>query len=192
MPQASNIGSQPFLWLGQWKQATTPCRRYGINTTTMANTYTQIYMHVIFAVKGRESMIRPEWQDDLYRYMAGALKNHEHTPYIINGMEDHVHLLFGMTPKESLSELVQSLKIQSTKHIKEQYGCLSFAWQSGFGAFSYSKSFLPAVSNYIANQKEHHKKRSFDDEMREILEKAEIEYDERYILKGVTKPTSDT
>lgn len=111
----------------------------------MANTYTQIYMHVIFAVKGRESMIRPEWQDELYRYMAGALKNHEHTPYIINGMEDHVHLLFGMTPKESLSELVQSLKIQSTKHIKEQYGCLSFAWQSGFGAFSYSKSFLPAV-----------------------------------------------
>jgi len=108
-------------------------------------------MHVIFAVKGRESMIRPEWQDELYRYMAGALKNHEHTPYIINGMEDHVHLLFGMTPKESLSELVQSLKIQSTKHIKEQYGCLSFAWQSGFGAFSYSKSFLPAVSNYIAN-----------------------------------------
>ena len=117
-----------------------PCRRYGINKTTMANTYTQIYMHVIFAVKGRESMIRPEWQDELYRYMAGALKNHEHTPYIINGMEDHVHLLFGMTPKESLSELVQSLKIQSTKHIKEQYGCLSFAWQSGFGAFSYSKS----------------------------------------------------
>lgn len=160
--------------------------------TTMANTYTQIYMHVIFAVKGRESMIRPEWQDELYRYMAGALKNHEHTPYIINGMEDHVHLLFGMTPKESLSELVQSLKIQSTKHIKEQYGCLSFAWQSGFGAFSYSKSFLPAVSNYIANQKEHHKKRSFDDEMREILGKAEIEYDERYILKGVTKPMSDT
>ena len=90
----------------------------------MANTYTQIYMHVIFAVKGRESMIRPEWQDELYRYMAGALKNHEHTPYIINGMEDHVHLLFGMTPKESLSELVQSLKIQSTKHIKEQYGRL--------------------------------------------------------------------
>ena len=75
-----------------------PCRRYGINKTTMANTYTQIYMHVIFAVKGRESMIRPEWQDELYRYMAGALKNHEHTPYIINGMEDHVHLLFGMTP----------------------------------------------------------------------------------------------
>ena len=117
-----------------------PCHRYGINKTTMANTYTQIYMHVIFAVKGRESMIRPEWQDELYRYMAGALKNHEHTPYIINGMEGHVHLLFGMTPKESLSELVQSLKIQSTKHIKEQYGCLSFAWQSGFGAFSYSKS----------------------------------------------------
>ena len=107
-------------------------------------------------------------------------------------MEDHVHLLFGMTPKESLSELVQSLKIQSTKHIKEQYGCLSFAWQSGFGAFSYSKSFLPVVSNYIANQKEHHKKRSFDDEMREILEKAKIEYDERYILKGFTKPMPDT
>ncbi|MBQ0049546.1 MAG: IS200/IS605 family transposase [Bacteroidales bacterium] len=151
----------------------------------MANTYTQIYMHVIFAVKGRESLIRPEWQDELYRYMSGALKNHEHTPYIINGMEDHVHLLFGMTPKESLSELVQSLKIQTTKHIKEKYCRRDFSWQSGFWAFSYSKSFLPAVSHYIENQKEHHKKYSFDDEMREILEKAGIEYDERYILKGV-------
>lgn len=158
----------------------------------MANTYTQIYMHVIFAVKGRESLIRPEWQDELYRYMSGALKNHAHRPYIINGMEDHVHLLFGMTPKESLSELIQSLKIQATKHIKEQYDCVNFSWQSGFDAFSYSKSFLPAVSNYIANQKEHHKKHSFDDEMREILEKAGIEYDERYILKGVAKPMSDT
>lgn len=149
-------------------------------------------MHVIFAVKGRESLIHTEWQDEFYRYMSRALKNREHTPYIINGMEDHVHLLFGMTPKESLSELVQSLKIQATKHIKEQYGCMDFSWQSGFGAFSYSKSFLPAVSNYIANQKEHHKKCSFDDEMREILRKAGIEYDERYILKGVDKPMSDT
>lgn len=158
----------------------------------MANTYTQIYMHVIFAVKGRESLISPEWQDELYRYMAGALKNHGHTPYIINGVDDHVPLLFGMTPKESLSELVQSLKIQSTKHLKEQYGCVSFAWQSGYGAFSYSKSFLPAVSNYIANQKEHHKRKSFGDEIRDIMEKAGIEYDERYILKGVSKPISDT
>ena len=158
----------------------------------MANTYTQIYMHVIFAVKGRESVICPEWQDELYRYMAGALKNHGHTPYTINGVEDHVHLLFGMTPKESLSDLVQSLKIQTTKYIKEQFGCLNFAWQSGFGAFSYSKSFLPAVSNYISNQKEHHKKYTFDGEIREIIEKAGIEYDERYMLKGVTKPISDT
>ena len=151
----------------------------------MANTYTQIYMHIIFAVRGRESLIHPEWQDDLYRYMAGALKKHEHTPYIINGMEDHVHLLFGMTPKESLSDLVQSLKIQSAKYIKEQFNRESFAWQSGHGAFSYSKSFLPAVSRYIENQKEHHKKHSFDDEMHEILKNAGIEYDERYILKGV-------
>lgn len=158
----------------------------------MANTYVQIYMHVIFAVKGRESLIRPEWQDELYRYLAGGLKHHEHTPYIINGTEDHVHLLFSMTPKEALSELVQSLKIQTSKHIKEKYGCMNFSWQSGFGAFSYSKSFLPAVNNYIANQKEHHKRYSFDYEMREILEKADVEYDERYILKGVTKLMSDT
>lgn len=147
-------------------------------------------MHVIFAVKGRESLIRPEWQEGLYRYMAGALKNHEHTPYIINGMEDHVHLLFGMTPKEALSDLVQSLKVQATKYIKEQYGCMNFSWQSGFGAFSYSKSFLPAVCNYIAKQKEHHKECTFDDEIREIFEKAGVEYDELYILKGVTM--SDT
>lgn len=141
-------------------------------------------MHVIFAVKGRESLIKPEWQEELYRYMAGALKQHSDTPYIINGMEDHVHLLFGMTPKESLSDLVQSLKIQTSKFVKEHYGCNAFAWQAGFGAFSYSKSLLPAVSHYIENQKQHHSKKSFDDEMREILEKAGIEYDARYILKG--------
>ena len=142
-------------------------------------------MHVIFAVKGRESLICSDRQDELYRYLAGALQNHGHKPYIINGTEDHVHLLFGMSPKEALSDLVQSLKIQSARHMKELYGCQTFSWQSGFGAFSYSLSLLPAVKRYIENQKEHHKKVSFNDEMRQILETAGVEYDERYILKGV-------
>lgn len=151
----------------------------------MANTYTQIYMHVIFAVKGRESLIYPEWQDELYRYIAGALKNHGHTPYNINGIEDHVHMLFGMTPKEALSDLVQSIKIQTTKFMKQHFACHLFAWQNGYGAFSYSKSFLPAVSSYIANQKIHHQKHTFDEEIQSVLAKAEIDFDEKYILKGV-------
>ncbi len=151
----------------------------------MANTYTQIYMHVIFAVSNRASLIRPNMQDELYKYIAGGLKNHGHKPYAINGTENHIHILFGMSPRESLSELVQSLKIQSSKFIKQQYHIEFFSWQSGYGAFSYSKSFLPAVSKYIDNQKEHHKKVSFNDEIRYIFDKTGLEYNEQYILKDV-------
>lgn len=151
----------------------------------MANTYTQLYMHVVFAVKNRESLISADWQDDFYRYIAGALKEHGHKPIIINGMPDHIHLLFGMSPKESLSDLIQSLKIQTTKNIKEQHNLPYFSWQTGYGAFSYNKPSLPAVINYIENQKEHHKTISFDDEIRQLLDEMGVEYDEKYILKGI-------
>jgi len=151
----------------------------------MANTYTQIYMHIVFAVKKRESLIKPEYESELYAYICGACKNRKHHVRAINGTTDHIHMLVGMHPAESVSDLVQSIKIQTSKWMYEHFGIGGFSWQTGFGAFSYSKSFLPAVEKYIANQKEHHKKVSLADEMKEMLKQAEVEYDEKYILKGI-------
>lgn len=150
----------------------------------MANTYTQIYMHIVFAVKNREALIKPELEDEFYKYIAGACKNRKHHLRAIGGIADHLHLLVGMHPSESVSDLVQSLKIQTSKWMHEDKGMACFGWQSGFGAFSYSQAFLPQVEHYILNQKEHHKKTSFEDEMREIYKKAGIDYDERYMMQG--------
>ena len=150
----------------------------------MANTYTQIYIHVIFAVHGRESLLQDEWWDSLFRYIIGACKNRKHYVYAINGMADHLHLLIGINPSESLSQLIQSIKLQSSKWINDKYGHGHFHWQKGYGAFSYSKSQVPIVSKYIANQQEHHKRVSFHDELISILEKAGIEYNPDYIMKG--------
>ena len=150
----------------------------------MANTYTQIYMHVIFAVQDRDSLIKNEWKDDLFRYISGACKKRKHHVYAINGIADHVHLLIGMNPSESVSHLVQSIKIQSSKWINEKFSNGHFHWQNGYGAFSYSKSLLPTVSRYINNQQEHHKHISFHDELINMLEKANIEYNPDYIMKG--------
>lgn len=150
----------------------------------MANTYTQLYVHIVFAVKDRDALISEEIETQLYPYLAGACKNRNHHLRAIGGMPDHIHMLVGMAPTESISEFVQSIKIESSKWIHETFGKRRFGWQSGYGAFTYNKSLLPPVERYILNQKEHHKSRSFDEEIRNILEKAGIEYDERYVLKG--------
>jgi len=150
----------------------------------MANTYSQIYMHIVFAVHDRECLIKDEWREDLFRYITGACKNRNHYVYAINGMPDHVHLLIGMNPSESVSQLVQSIKSQSSKWVNDHYLHGDFHWQSGFGAFSYSRSLLPHVVKYIANQQEHHKRLPFHDELISILDKAGVEYNENYIMKG--------
>lgn len=150
----------------------------------MANTYTQIYLHIIFAVSSRESLIVDEWRPELYSYISGACKNRKHFVHAINGTADHVHLLVGMHPSESVSDLVKEIKGQSSKWINDNYLHGSFAWQSGFGAFSYSKSFVPAVKQYIDNQQEHHRKVSFQDELVDIFAKAGIEYVPEYMMKG--------
>ena len=124
---------------------------------TMANTYTQIYMHIVFAVGKRETLIQDSWQSELYRYLIGACENRKHFVHAINGTADHIHILIGMHPGESVADLVQSLKIQSSKWINTQHLHGDFSWQSGYGAFSYSKSLVPAVKRYIDNQREHHR-----------------------------------
>ncbi|RYC68800.1 IS200/IS605 family transposase [Spirosoma sordidisoli] len=150
----------------------------------MANTYTQIHLHLVFAVKHRAAVIAPDWKYDLYGYMTGIIQNHSHKVLAINGMPDHVHILIGMRPTQSVSDLMQQLKQESSGWINDNRRTSHrFAWQEGYGAFSYSKSQLPAVIRYIDAQEEHHRTRSFIDEYSRMLDTLGIDYDERYVFK---------
>lgn len=152
----------------------------------MANTYTQIHIHSIFAVQNRQSLIQSSWEIELYKYITGIVQNNGHKLLQINGMPDHVHLLIGMRPVQSLSVLMQQIKQDSSKWINEKrLAAGRFSWQEGFGAFSHSKSQLQAVIAYIQNLKEHHKNKSFREEYLDFLEKWEVDYDERYIFKPI-------
>jgi putative transposase len=152
----------------------------------MSNTYTQIHIQAIFAVQNRECIIQKQWKDELFKYISGIIKNNNHKILSINGMPDHVHLLFGMRPVQSLSDLMQDIKGSSSKWINDRkFVKGKFSWQEGYGAFSYSKSQLPRVIRYIERQEEHHKKKTFMEEYKGFLEKFEIEYDERYVFKSI-------
>ena len=152
----------------------------------MSNTYTQIHIHAVFAVQNRISLISDKWEDRLYRYMIAIIQNHEHKVLAIGGMPDHIHIMFGMRPTQSLSDLMKNIKGDSSKWINENHFVKGrFSWQEGFGAFSYSKSQLPNVIGYINNQKIHHKKVLFIDEYKKILTDFGVEYDEKYIFKPI-------
>jgi putative transposase len=150
----------------------------------MANTHTEIHIHTVFPVKYRAAAIRGDWEANLYSYMGGILKNHGHKPLAINGMPDHVHMLFGMRPTQSLSDLMQDIKGSSSAWInKNRLTRGRFQWQEGFGAFAVSKRYFPVVADYIEAQKDHHRRRpSFREEYVEILKENEAEFDERYIF----------
>lgn len=152
----------------------------------MANTYTQIHIQVVFTVQNRDCIIQETWKDELYKYISGIVKNHNHKVLAINGMPDHIHILIGMRPSQSLSDLMQDVKGDSSKWINQKrFTKGKFSWQEGFGAFSYGKSQVNQVIDYIKNQEEHHKKWSFLEEYRTLLEKFEVEFDQRYIFKEV-------
>ena len=152
----------------------------------MANTYSQIYIQIVFAVQNRGALIDYSWEDELYKYITGIVQNKEQKLIAINGMPDHIHILIGMKPTCNLSDLVREIKKSSNTFINEQkISKFSFKWQEGFGAFSYSHSQLGNVISYIQNQKQHHKKVSFKDEYLAFLEKFEIEFDRDYLLKWV-------
>jgi len=151
----------------------------------MANTYTQIHIHAVFAVQNRLSLIQKQWQDELYKYISGIIANNGHKLLQIGGMPDHIHILFGMRPTQSLSDLMQDIKGNSSLWInKKHFVRGKFSWQEGYGAFSYGKSQIDSVAKYIQQQEEHHKKRNFAEEYLELLKIFEIEFDERYILKN--------
>ncbi|MCU0420384.1 MAG: IS200/IS605 family transposase [Cyclobacteriaceae bacterium] len=151
----------------------------------MPNTYTQIHLQLVFAVKYRDAVINPSWQDELYRYITGIVQHQQHKLLAIGGMPDHIHILIGLRPTQAISDLLQDIKANSSKWINERgFTKGRFSWQEGYGAFSYSKRDVPAVIKYIRNQESHHQQKTFTDEYRELLKTFEVEFDERYILRS--------
>jgi len=149
----------------------------------MADTYTQIHIHLVFAVQDRMSLIKADWRDRLYKYMVAIIQNHGHKVLTIGGMPDHVHILIGFRPSQALASLVQQVKRDSSEWInREKLSFGRFSWQAGYGAFSYGKSQISAIANYIDKQEEHHKKQTFIDEFKEILDKFTVEYKDRNIF----------
>ena len=150
----------------------------------MSNTYTQLYIQLVFAVKGRKSFIQQTWEQDLYRYITAVVQNDKHKLLAINGMPDHIHIFLGLNPSIAISDLVKDIKrathnwINDKGFVKER-----FEWQSGYGAFSYSKSQIDQVCKYIANQKVHHSKQSFKTEYTNILKLFEIDFKDEYLFE---------
>lgn len=150
----------------------------------MANTYTEIHIQVVFATQFRDASISPKWESRLYEYIIAIIQNNKHKILAINGMPDHIHILIGLRPDEGLSELIQKVKASSSKWINdEKLTAKKFSWQQGYSSFSYTKSHIPKVIQYIQNQKNHHSKASFIEEYHKILKGFKIEFDPKYIFK---------
>jgi putative transposase len=152
----------------------------------MSGTFSQLYVQVVFAVKGRENLIRREYREALHEYMAGIIKGKGQKPIIVNGVGDHVHLFVGLKPSISISDLVRDVKNNSSNFINSKKMVSGkFSWQEGFGAFSYGQSQVESVFNYISNQEVHHQKKTFREEYLDMLNKFEIQYDEKYLFDWI-------
>jgi putative transposase len=150
----------------------------------MAYSYSQVSIHAVFAVQGRENIISKQWRDDLHRYISGIITGEGLTSFAIGGWKDHVHIFFGMPPERSISDILKIVKSKSTLWINEKkYVRGKFSWQAGFGAFSYSKSQRDDVIKYIINQEEHHKRKSFQEEYLSILNQFDVKFDDRFIFE---------
>lgn len=150
----------------------------------MPNTYTQMHLQFVFAVKHRRSLIDPSWKDQLYKYITGIVQQNKHKLLAINGMPDHIHILVGMRPHQSVSDLLQDIKGSSSKWINEnQLTDTKFEWQGGYGSFSYGKNQVDSIINYILNQELHHSKTTFLEEFIDLLKSYGIDYEERYLFQ---------
>lgn len=149
----------------------------------MANTFSQIYIQVFFAVKGRNNLLQKPWREIVFKYISGIIKEKGQKALIVNGVADHVHVFIGLKPSANLSDLVRDIKNNSSRFINEQ-GLVKgkFAWQAGYGAFSYGHSQIEKVYQYILNQEKHHRKKTFKQEYLEFLEKFNIDYEEQYVF----------
>jgi putative transposase len=150
----------------------------------MANTYSQISIHSVFAVKGRENLIVRNWRDDLHKYISGIITGNGAKSLAVGGWKDHIHIFFGMPVTTSISDFMSSVKANSSKWINEEgFVKEKFQWQSGYGAFSYSRSQRDKVINYIMTQEEHHKLKTFKEEYLTMLSDFEIQYDKKYLFE---------
>lgn len=150
----------------------------------MPGTFSKLYIQVVFAVKGRENMISNDWNKELHKYIAGIIKGKDQKSIIVNGMPDHIHAFIGLRPAMPISDLVRDIKNNSSNFINDhQWTKKKFGWQDGYGAFSYSHSHIDSVYNYILNQQQHHKKKTFKEEYIEFLKKFEVEYEEKYLFE---------
>jgi putative transposase len=150
----------------------------------MPDTYTQLYIQFVFAVKFRKAMLDPKWDGRLRLYITGIIQNNGHTMIAINNMPDHIHLFIGLNPVQSISTIMRLVKGDSSEWInKEKLTNQKFHWQNGYGAFSYSRSQIDRVARYIQNQQEHHKKRNFSEEYRKMLQNFAIDFEERNIFQ---------
>jgi len=152
----------------------------------MAGTYSQIYIQIVFAVQGRQNLLQKEWRQEVFKYMAGIIKNKGQKPIIVNGVEDHVHVFVGLKPVMALSDLVRDVKNNSTNFINDHAWIKGrFNWQEGYGAFSYSHSQIRNVYDYILNQEKNHSGQTFKDEYMDFLHKFEIEHDVKYLFDWI-------
>lgn len=150
----------------------------------MPNTYTQIYIQAVFAVEGRQNLIRRENKEELHKYITGIVQNHRHKLIAINSMPDHLHILIGMKPSMALSDLIQEVKADSTNFInRKRWVAGRFNWQEGYGAFSYGHSQLGTIIRCIQNQEKHHARKTFREEYFAFLKKFEVAHDERYVFE---------
>jgi REP element-mobilizing transposase RayT len=153
----------------------------------MANTFTQIYLHLVFAVQNRASLIDIGWRDELYKYITGIIQNNSHKLIAINGTANHLHIAIGYKPHQLVPDLLQDIKGFSSKWINEKkfvHG--KFNWQQGYGAFSFSHSQIDRVAKYIMNQEQHHKRKIFREEYVDLLRKYDVPYNEKYIFTDIT------
>lgn len=158
--------------------------RSTVPTKPMANTYSKIYLQIVFAVKNRDALIQKEWKERLHGYITGVVQSNGHKMIAINSMPDHIHIFIGYKPNQLISSLVEEIKTSSNSFIKDHnFSRYAFAWQKGYGVFSYSRSQLPNVAKYIEMQELHHAKRTFKEEYLELLRKFEVEFEEKYVFE---------
>ncbi len=149
----------------------------------MPNTYTQLYIQIVFAVKGRQAFIHESFREELQKYISGIIAEKKQKLYALYCMPDHTHIFVSMKPDLAVSDLVRDIKANSSSFIKEKEFIKDFSWQTGFGAFSYSKSQSLNIVDYILNQPQHHRQKTFKEECLEFLKKFEIEYDDKYLFE---------
>jgi REP element-mobilizing transposase RayT len=150
----------------------------------MANTYTQCYFHLIFAVKHRNALIMKPWKNDLEKYITGIIQNHRHKLLAIGSMPDHIHIFMGYYVNQLIPDMVEEVKTSSNKWIKQNdLSKFKFDWQKGYGAFTYSRSQIDGVVKYVLNQEQHHARRTFKEEYLDLLAKFGIEYKKEYLFE---------